>query len=131
MSIPSEQLGEEYLIGLGGAEYSATADVDDANVENDADEQIIKDDQGNTKTVITQDRRKVLTLNVMILAAGSFDPPVKNSLASVKAPGANTAAVYRTTSARITGRKGQVVQMAWSGVREASMAAVYDAPTPT
>ena len=124
--MPAEQLGEEYLIGLGGAVYSATTDPESADIGDDADEEIKRDDQGATKTVITKDRRKTLSLNVEILNTGGFTVPRKNTVVSVTPPG-GSAENYRVNSAQITASKGAAARLAVTLIREDSMAAVYGA----
>lgn len=122
-----EQIGTAYKIGIGSAVYSATVDPRTFDYSSDADEEMIPDDDGDAQTIILRNPRTMLSLNAMILNAGSFTPPTKGAIVEVTPPGGSATKYRITGTPRVTGERGQVARLAVDLVRETSMGSVYDA----
>jgi len=124
MAAPT-QLGQEWKLGFGGAEYTGYMPTD-ASVKPTGEEEIIKDEENATATVITYDKGKAVDFTFLIKSTGSVTQPEKNSIVSLKAPGDAAATKYRVVDADVKFSRG-VSQLTLSLIREVSMATVYDA----
>ncbi len=124
MAAPT-QLGQEWKLGFGGAEYTGYMPTD-ASVKPTGEEEIIKDENNASVSVLTYDKGKAVDFTFLIKSTGSIDAPEKNSLVSLKAPGDAAATKYRAVEAEAKFSRG-VTEMSMSLIREVSMAAAYDA----
>ena len=119
------QTGVEWKLGFGTAEYTGYQ-VEDVSVSAESDEEVIKDTDGGTATIIDMDPRTVMSLTLLIKSTGSVVPPVKNSTVSLKGPSDVTVVNYRVQSPSVAFSRG-VAKLSLGVIRETSMAATYDA----
>ena len=119
------QTGAEWKIGYGVTDYTGYQ-VEDATQSQESDEEIIKDTDGATASIIDMDQRTVLSMTFLIKSTGSIVPPNKNSLLSLNGPNDATAVKYRVTASSVVFSRG-VSRLSVGLIREDSMAAIYDA----
>jgi hypothetical protein len=119
------QTGVEWKLGYGATAYVGYQ-VEDASQSQESDEEIIKDTDGATATVIDMDPRTVLSMTFLIKSTGSITPPDKNSILSLTGPNDVGATAYRVTSSSVAFSRG-VSRLSLGLIREDSMAATYDA----
>lgn len=124
MAAPT-QTGVEWKIGFGNAEYIGYQ-VEDLTVSKDSDEEVIKDTDGATQTIINYDAREIISITLLVKSTGSIDPPAKNSLVSLKGPSDAVAVNRRVQSSSAPFTRG-VTRLTLTLIREDSMAATYDA----
>ncbi len=119
------QLGQAWKLGYNGVEYTGYMPTD-VNVTPTADEEVIKNEDGATCSVITMDVGEEQSYTFLIKSTGSLTPPVKNSLVSFKGPGDVAAVKRRVLDSGVKYSKG-ISQLTLKVIREVSMAAAYDA----
>jgi len=124
MAAPT-QTGVEWKLGYGTTAYVGYQ-VEDASQSQESDEEIIKDTDGGTATVIDMDPRTVLSLTFLIKSTGSIVPPAKNAVLSLTGPNDATATNYRVTASSVAFSRG-VSRLSLGLIRETSMATTYDA----
>ena len=104
MSDAAVQTGESLKIGFGSFSYTGFI-ASAVEVESDADEEIIPDENGATVTVITFDPKMHYVLDVILKAAASLTPPIKNATVSFTNPNGDSVAA-RCVSASVAHAKG-------------------------
>jgi hypothetical protein len=112
------QQGETLKIGFGAAAYTGYI-VDEWESSTDADEEIVKAENGDTVTVITMDPRAVHNATFIIKNAGSIAPPAKNSVLTLIPP-QGTSTKYRVQTASVRFARG-ATRLTVSMLKEASM----------
>jgi len=124
MAAPS-QIGQAWELGFSGAEYTGFA-TEDLEVKPEAEEEIVKDDDNATATVITYDAKTVTSGTWMIKSGSSITAPIKNSIVSLKEPGGVAAVKRRVQESSVKFSRG-IARLSMTLVREASMSDAYDA----
>ncbi len=124
MAAPT-QVGVEFKLGFNGLAYVGYQ-VEDWSESTDADEEIIKDSDGGTMTIITYDPKEMTSGNFLIKSTGSIEAPAKNSLLSIQGPNDSAAVKRRVASASVAFTRG-AAKLSVSLIREDSMASTYDA----
>lgn len=119
------QTGVEWKLGYGATDYVGYQ-VEEASQSQESDEEVIKDTDGGTATIIDMDPRTVLSLTFLIKSTGSIVPPNKNAILSLTGPNDALATNYRVTSGSVAFSRG-VSRLSLGLMREDSMAATYDA----
>ena len=120
------QIGVQFKLGFNGAAYVGyqTEDWSDSP---EAEEEIVKDDNNATATVITYDARTVVSANFLIKeTGGDLTPPAKNSIIEIQGPDDVAAVARRVQTASVSSTRG-VAKLSLSLIREVSMGAAYDA----
>jgi hypothetical protein len=121
------QLGQAWEIGFQGAEHTGFQ-IEDMDIKPDADEEVIKDVDSATCTIITTDARTILSGTFLIKDGSAITAPVKNSIVSMKGPGDSAAVKRRVQESSVKFSKS-VARLSLTLIRETSMGTVYDAVT--
>lgn len=119
------QLGAQWKLGFGGVEYTGYMPTD-AEVSPTGESESVPDENGATCSVITTNKGQEQSYTFLIKSTGSLVPPEKDSLVSFKGPGDATAVKRRVLESAVKYSKG-ISQLTLKVIREASMAAAYDA----
>jgi hypothetical protein len=114
------QKGVQFKIGFGGLAYTGYLPEDGTTNENDAEQDIIRDEDNATCTVMLSDPKQVINVAFLIKeTGGSITAPTKGNTITISPPGGGSTK-YRCESAKVThSRKATRLEMTL--VKEVSM----------
>ena len=124
MAIPT-QLGEQWKLGFGGVDYTGYMPTD-VEVTPTGETEAIPNEDGATCSIITTNKGQEQSYTFLIKSTGSLTPPEKDSIVSFKGPGDAAVVKRRVLESAVKYSKG-ISQLTLKVIREASMAAAYDA----
>jgi hypothetical protein len=113
------QKGVQFKIGFGSFSYVGYLPEDGLTNENDAEQDIIRDEDNATCTVMLSDPKRVITMAFLIKSTGTITPPTKGDTITLTPP-EGTSTKYRCESAKVThSRKASRLDL--TVVKEVSM----------
>ena len=96
------QKGQEWKVEYGNLTYTGYLPTAWTLKDQDADDEIIKDERGATISHILTDPREVMTGELLIKSTGSITAPAKGSYISLKGPDDSAAKYYYVQDATLT-----------------------------
>ena len=107
------QLGTEVKVGFGSQVYTGYI-MEDLSIEPTGEQDIIKDENNATGTILISDLGNRISFNAIIKSTGSLTPPALGSSVTINS------VVYRTESSAVKySRKASI--LSFTGIKETSM----------
>ena len=113
------QTGETLKIGFPSGAYTGYV-FDDGSAEATGENEIIKDENGATLTVITMDAGVAENYTFIIKDAGSLVPPALDSTITLTSPSSGGSVLFRCTSSQVQFARG-AARLQLGLIKEVSM----------
>lgn len=121
------QKGQQWKLHFGNLTHTGYLPTSWTHKDQDADDEVIKDERGATITHILSDPREVMSGDLLIKSTGSITPPAKGDYVWLKGPDDSAFAYYYVVDASVTFGSG-VTRLSLSLILEDSQTggAVWD-----